>query len=197
MFVERRGKKWVVRLVIGKSKHTVAVCGSDNAARVCLAQHRAAIADGTSPYLVPGALSIESYANEIGVRKGTVKRWIHEGMPVTRVGRVVLIIPELANAWVREHRKDTIAKNRRSVVYFVERETDHAIKIGWSSDVARRIGELRKKEQCEIVLLAAIPGDKPEEQAVHARFANDAIADEWFRPSESLTTFISKLGQVA
>lgn len=41
-------------------------------------------------------------------------------------------------------------------VYFADRETDHLIKVGFSSDVQKRIAALRAHLRCEVYLLGAI-----------------------------------------
>lgn len=195
--VSKRGKKWVARLGIGDADFNVGVCGSEEAARACLARHQAAVANGTSPFLIPGALTLKAYAASISVRYGTVKRWVGEGLPVIRVDQAVLVVPADAEGWVSAHRRGGVSFARRAVVYFAERTRDNAIKIGWSSNVTRRLVELQNIERCDVELLAAVPGNKPDEQTLHSRFAEDRIANEWFAPSEALTTFIASLGRTA
>lgn len=195
--VVQRGSKWVARLKVGRGDFVVGVCGSEAGARQCLARHEAAVADGTSPFLLPDVLSLKLYAASIGVRYGTVKRWVHEGMPVHKVDHAVLVVPKEAEAWVAKHRRGGVCFARRAVIYFAQRDADMAIKIGWSSNIARRLGELASKGRVEVALLAAVPGNKPDEQALHARFAEDLIADEWFRPSAALMGFIASLGRIA
>ncbi len=195
--VRRRGKKWVARLTVGGHDHTVGVCGSEETARACLAVHLRKVADGSSPYLMPNTMALKAYAESIAVRYGTVKRWVGEGLPVVHAGTVVLVRTDLAKEWVEDCRQGGVAFARKAVVYFAERESDHAIKIGWTSNVGRRLSELRKDEGTDVILLAAIPGDKLTELAMHERFAADLIELEWFRPSERLVEFISGLGRSA
>ncbi len=197
MSVEPRGKKWVARIRVGGSRYFLGTFGSESAAAACYAQHEASVANGTSPYLLPDSMSLTAYADSIGVRRGTVKRWIGEGLPAHHIGPAVLVVPAEAEPWVREHRTDSVAFSRRAIVYFVERDTDRAIKIGWTSDIARRLLEFRTKQKTDVLLLAAIPGDKPLEQRLQARFAADHIEREWFRPSAELTDFIASIGAVA
>lgn len=153
-----------------------------------------------SGVLATGEMNAKRFAERINVAHGTVKRWLHEGMPARRDEHHhhVWIDSEAAGRWIAERFKGrkTIAFERRSFVYFAERE-DGAIKIGWSSDVLRRIAELRKKERTTVQLLACYPGDKPDEQRLHGVFATSLIGDEWFRPDEDLMAFIEALRERA
>lgn len=93
------------------------------------------------------------FAEHLGVAHGTVKRWLHEGMPAHRHNRRVRIDVQRATEWIREHYGRTIAFDRKAVVYFAIR-SEGAVKIGWSSDVLRRVQELRKATRSPVELLA-------------------------------------------
>lgn len=140
-----------------------------------------------------GEMMAWRFAEEVGVAHGTIKRWLHDGMPAdrSRKDRHTWIDPVAAKAWIAERFKGrkTVAFNRRGFVYFVERE-DGAIKIGWSSDVMRRVFEIRKDNGAAAQLLACYPGDKPDELRLHGVFAPLLIGDEWFRPEADLLAFI-------
>ncbi|XXX79291.1 GIY-YIG nuclease family protein [Sorangium sp. So ce134] len=133
------------------------------------------------------SMTIEAFAHAIGVKLGTVKRWGWEGMPVKRRR----VVPRDAIRWIVKHRKDSIAFGRKSVVYFVR---DHAgrIKIGLSSDVQRRLVEIRKMVNGPVELLGTIEGDKEVELALHERFASDRLEGEWFCASEAVMAAIPK-----
>lgn len=139
----------------------------------------------------------KEFAEHIGVAHGTVKRWLHEGLPVAkRFGRQIKIDPTVAKAWVEERFGKTIAFDRRSVVYFAARY-DGAVKIGWTSDVMRRVFELRKDSRAPVELLACFPGTKPDELALHARFAAHRLDGEWYRRSPEIDAFIMRIGRSA
>lgn len=143
------------------------------------------------------------FAEHIDVAHGTVKRWLHEGLPARRTGAKtnghssVWITPADGIAWVSARYPKSIARGRRGSVYVATRATDGAIKIGWTSDVMRRIQELRRHTRSAVELEACFPGDKPDELRLHARFQADRIDGEWHRPSEALLSFISGLRAVA
>lgn len=146
--------------------------------------------------LVTGEMNCKRLAEYLGVAHGTVKRWRHEGLPCIpdRGDGHVWIDPVAAQAWLKERFKGrkTIAFERSSLVYFAERE-DGVIKIGFTSDVGRRLSELRKKYRSTMDLLACYPGSKPDELALHERFAPYALGDELFEPAPELLEFIASL----
>lgn len=142
-----------------------------------------------------GEMNGRAFAASIGVAHGTVKRWLHEGMPSRRERHRTWIEPAAAQTWIEARRK-SIAFHRKAVVYLAQRE-DGAVKIGWSSDVVRRLRELRRDARMPVSLLACFPGDKPAELLLHERFAADRLDGEWYRPSDVLSSFIATLGRSA
>lgn len=144
-----------------------------------------------------GEMNGKRFAEYIGVAHGTVKRWLHEGLPARRSGRGVWITPSVAEGWIRERfPRKTIAFERAAFVYLARRQ-DGLVKIGWSSDVMRRVAELRKMTRQAVELLACFPGDKPAELALHERFAALAEGGEWFRDGQALRDYIDGLSRAA
>lgn len=149
--------------------------------------------------LVSGEMNARRFAEHIGVAHGTVKRWLHDGMPARREPNSGgTWITAADGAWISERFKGrkTVAFNRRAFVYLAERE-DGLVKIGWSSDVMRRMHELRKTFRSSVQLLACFPADKPTELALHARFAHLSEGGEWYRPGEDLLAFVESMRTVA
>lgn len=185
----------------GKYKARAKVCGriynfgtfdTPEAALAAIEAERPKILAGTSDLVKEaptGRLNAKEYAEIIDVPHGTVKRWLHDGMPAIRMGGQVFIDKAEADAWVSAHHPNSISVSRESVVYFLRRERDAAIKIGWTSDLLRRIHELRKKERCAIAVVAVFPGDKPLELAIQGRFKQHEIGKEWFRPVPEILEF--------
>lgn len=151
----------------------------------------------TAGILATGEMSAARFAEHIGVAHGTIKRWLTEGLPVRRNGNRVWITPADGRAWVEARYPNTIARGRKGVLYIASRAKDGAIKIGWTSDVVRRLSELRKDSRSAVELVACFPGDKPDELRLHTRFATDRIEREWYRASESLLAFVNGLKTVA
>lgn len=78
-------------------------------------------------------------------------------------------------------------------VYFVRGAAGH-IKIGFSSDVPKRIEALQCSSPEPLELLATMPGNMAIERALHSRFERARVAGEWFRPTDELLSFIESLG---
>jgi len=144
--------------------------------------------------LAMGEMDGKRFAEHIGVAHGTVKRWLHEGMPALRQGHLVWITPDQAKASIAERFKGrtTIAIGRNSYIYLARAE-DGLIKIGWSSDVMRRIQELRKYRGQSVHLLACFPGDTPDELRLHARFSPLRSFDEWYEDDGTIAAFVRSL----
>lgn len=139
-------------------------------------------------------LTLAAYARRIGVREGTVKRWRLEGLPVAfDFGDVgVRLDVEAADAWVYEHRRDSVAIFRTSLVYVVQRASG-PVKVGFSTDVERRLREIQLECAEPVRLIAVLPGDKRTELRIHAALARDALGGEWFCPTAILNV-IERLG---
>lgn len=178
--VERRGVKWRERIRYCEVEYHLGIFGSRESAEASAKEEARRVADGTSALIQPGLVTVDAFADSIGVRKGTVKRWIHEGMPVDRVGAHVRVRPEIAKSWVDHNHGGSIAIRRRSSVYVAQRASDGAIKIGWSADVERRLRELHKGLGDSVALVAMLPGDKPDELRLHQAFADRRLEGEWF-----------------
>lgn len=95
--------------------------------------------------------------------------------------------------------EDTLRRRReldeRRYVYFLQRVTDNAIKIGTSTRPSSRMYDMRAKNRCHVVLLATMAGGLRQEQLMHGRFARSRIDGEWFKPSRFLLAFIDKLNE--
>lgn len=72
-----------------------------------------------------------------------------------------------------------------SFVYFIE-APDGLIKIGWTSDLARRVNNLAVGSSGPIKVLATTPGGRTLEAHLHERFSDDRVQGEWFKPSDDL-----------
>lgn len=132
--------------------------------------------------LPTGEMNGVRFARHVGAAHGTIKRWLYEGMPARRDGHHVWIDPEAAEAWIdaRYKGRKPLAIGRHSCVYVARRLNDDAVKIGFATDVMRRIAELRKESGSAVELAACLPGGKPDELRLHERFAIHRIDGEWF-----------------
>ena len=155
------GKKFRGRVRFGGVDYHVGIFGSQESASEAAHRELEYARLGTSALVIPGTTTIAAFAKSIEVREGTVKRWVHEGMPALKLAGVSRIEPSAAKAWVDANRRDTVAFSRQSLLYVVQRDTDRAVKIGWTSNLGRRLNELTKGTFSIVRLLAAWMGDKP------------------------------------
>lgn len=92
-------------------------------------------------------------------------------------------------------RKEAAERSRliaegRSVVYFLRREPDGLIKIGFSTAYKSRFYKIRR-EHGPLVLLLAIAGGRAEENGLHEKFDRLRVTGEWFRPERELLRWIA------
>ena len=76
------------------------------------------------------------------------------------------------------------------MIYFVQGESTRLIKIGFATDVQRRLNEIRTGSPDILVLLAAAEGGRNEEYALHRKFIDIRHHGEWFSPEKPLLDFI-------
>lgn len=79
-------------------------------------------------------------------------------------------------------------------VYFVQARQMKLIKIGYSSNVQKRLKALSTGCPDGLDLLCVIKGDQKLEGKIHQRFAADRVKGEWFKPSPSILSFIKTVG---
>ena len=83
----------------------------------------------------------------------------------------------------------------QGVVYIIRAGNAHAVKIGWSGDLASRLRTLQCANAGKLKVLTTIPGDEGLEQQLHHRFAKSRIRrkNEWFRLTDDLRAYINSV----
>lgn len=79
------------------------------------------------------------------------------------------------------------------VIYFLKATESGRIKIGFASNVQRRIASISTSCPEDLQLLGCCPGTMPEEQALHRKFAHLRIRREWFRGEPELLAYIAEV----
>ncbi|MFG1302687.1 GIY-YIG nuclease family protein [Xanthobacter autotrophicus] len=77
-------------------------------------------------------------------------------------------------------------------VYFAAL-SNGAIKIGYTTDLARRMSNLWYAVPGGVTVLATLVGTPDAEQWLHLKFSHLKISGEWFRPDPSLMSFIEEV----
>jgi hypothetical protein len=80
-------------------------------------------------------------------------------------------------------------RRRASVVYVMWRMSDGLVKIGYSTDVGKRLQALRTQHG-SLDVLFTFPGGREVERQHHERFAVHRVKGEWFRPEGELQKWI-------
>lgn len=76
-------------------------------------------------------------------------------------------------------------------VYFIQRERDELIKIGFSTNIAVRLGNIRTSVRSSIVLLGMIKGDLGLEASLHRHFSQHLREGrEWFSPVQEILELV-------
>jgi hypothetical protein len=78
------------------------------------------------------------------------------------------------------------------VIYFVQEIGwfRSRVKIGYTSDVKRRLEQLRGASPSELKAVLVLPGDMQTEVIYHERFAQYRLHGEWFKFGLKLRLFI-------
>jgi hypothetical protein len=79
-------------------------------------------------------------------------------------------------------------------VYFLQRESGGAIKIGVAGDIKKRMSALQTAFPDRLRVLGTQSGGRDEETALHRRFAAHRLHGEWFAPAPELLAYIEGLG---
>lgn len=74
-------------------------------------------------------------------------------------------------------------------VYFIQAGLG-PIKIGYTTDIKRRLPSLQTSTSKKLRVLATIAGRVGLERELHRRFHEHRISGEWFRPAPELLAFI-------
>lgn len=76
-------------------------------------------------------------------------------------------------------------------IYFVA--TQGMVKIGFSSMILDRVSKLSAQSPSRIRFLAALPGGRNIEKALHEMFADDRVKGEWFKHSPAIREVVKAL----
>jgi hypothetical protein len=78
-------------------------------------------------------------------------------------------------------------------IYFVPEPGTGAIKIGYASDVQKRVDGLQTAHPQRLELIGFVPGGFQMERAVHQAVRPHHIRGEWHRPDPKLFSFIAEV----
>ena len=84
-----------------------------------------------------------------------------------------------------------------TMVYFIERSDDGAIKIGLTHCLNTRFNSLASFHRGEkLRILGVMNGNYDVEQAIHRAFFDRRLEGEWFAPDDQLADFIESYARI-
>lgn len=95
---------------------------------------------------------------------------------------------ELDEIQRKRHTHIDIRPGASGVVYFIY--SANRIKIGYTTDVARRVSEIGTCCPFPVTLLLTVTGDEETEKEFHDLFESEREHLEWFRPRGDLDAFL-------
>lgn len=84
------------------------------------------------------------------------------------------------------------ARTRQTCVYFLG-HLDHAIKIGWTVNLKKRLATIQCGSPVPITVLCQISGKLDDERKYHTRFAEHRLHGEWFSPHPEILAEIERI----
>ena len=144
-------------------------------------------------------LTVKDVCSELKVGKSTWYRWVNNEDiptpdPIRGIGRMVryrredfLAFRDLLNA---KPVKEVVPKIvRDGFIYFIGCNNGY-IKIGFASDLKRRLSELQTGSPYKLEVIAVFPGTTEHETKIHRKLKSVRHRGEWFHPHWSITDLI-------
>lgn len=84
--------------------------------------------------------------------------------------------------------------SRRETVYFILNTHNRLVKIGYTTDVARRLIDLQTASGYRLQLILRFIASRAVERAIHEFLSSERMVGEWFRMSEKTEKLVDELG---
>jgi hypothetical protein len=82
---------------------------------------------------------------------------------------------------------------KRGYVYFIATQSERAVKIGWSTNIAKRLDILQSANPEKLRLVGVVQAGKAKEAEYHKRFGGHRIRGEWYRLPGPIRSFLKML----
>lgn len=136
---------------------------------------------------IPKYLTLQELSHHLCLGEGVILEMVEDGelpAPEKRSGKVVWCWQDVEGAMVNG------AANTRCV-YFIEMQD--FIKIGFTTNIRRRLYQIKRGLPYQVKLLHQMPGDFDLELDIHRRWNHLRYDGEWFHKSPDLLDFIERL----
>jgi hypothetical protein len=81
-------------------------------------------------------------------------------------------------------------------IYFIQGQSGGAVKIGYTTDVFKRLKGLQTGHPDTLIIRCCIPGNPNDETNYHHRFASCKLKGEWFKPTDELMAHINEMNKL-
>lgn len=88
-----------------------------------------------------------------------------------------------------------IENAKEAWIYFIQ-SADGPVKIGFTSDIKKRMSNLRTSHPGDLKLIAQFPGTRHLERVIHAELWQHRLNGEWFADVPAVTKVIDTLKEV-
>lgn len=99
--------------------------------------------------------------------------------------------------WIRLHKREgrlfAPYMIEGTAVYFIRAGHDGPIKIGFATDMLKRLFGLQTSHARRLRVLATVPAGREVERHLHGRFASLRLQGEWFAARKQLLDYIASL----
>lgn len=90
---------------------------------------------------------------------------------------------------------EVVRTPRAGWVYFLHDPSTQRIKIGFSSNVEKRVRGLQTGSSSTLAILGKMKGTAEDERSLHQRFGAHRVSGEWFHAAPELTAFVAEVSQ--
>lgn len=130
----------------------------------------------------------KAIADYLGVSVATATRYCElNNLPVFKIGYTRVSLPERLDEWQKDKEK------WNNCVYFIYCEASSMIKIGFTSNIKNRLGNLKTMSPVPLRLIGTIEGTRVDEENLHKKFARLRSHGEWFKLERPLERYIEKV----
>ena len=130
-------------------------------------------------------------ASILGLKESQIHSWKYKEFPPSMVEILDKILPPAGSeAWDAVSYEDYFQD--KACVYFVQSEENKLIKIGYTTNLKKRLSKMRTDSSTPLKVLFAMEAYRLEEKSIHSALFKCNIHGEWFAPSAELLEYIEE-----
>lgn len=130
-------------------------------------------------------------ASILGLKESQINSWKYKKFPQSMVEILDKILPSAdSEEWDSLSYEDYFQD--KACVYFVQSEGNNLIKIGYTTNLKKRLAKMRTDSSTPLKVLFAMEAYRLEEKSIHSGLFKFNIHGEWFAPSAELLEYIEE-----